>query len=192
MQPTGVGGHCRPAPGPRDVDHVPGTAVEDLGSEEQLVDLPGGDSVKLAEHQGGMPRISASCGPASGRTARTSVNASDGRYKVSPVVFAVANQATAESRPRTSAASAEASRTFPPITPQRRRDADGGFPRLRARGPRTVRRPADSPRSWAHRTGPPSAPRSPARVHRHWRRAAPVTAAHRHQRQSDAVSRAPR
>ena len=51
-------------------------------------------------------------------------------FSVRLVVFAVANQARAESRPPTSAASAEASRTLLPITLRRRRYDGGGFPRL--------------------------------------------------------------
>jgi hypothetical protein len=54
----------------------------------------------------------------------------------------VANQATADRRPRTNAASAQASTTLPPITLGGRQDASAGFPRLRARELRTARKSA--------------------------------------------------
>lgn len=53
-QPPGVGAQRRPASGPRDVHNMTGAAIENVGREQQLVDLPGGSSVELTEHQGWM------------------------------------------------------------------------------------------------------------------------------------------
>ncbi|MGH3978171.1 MAG: hypothetical protein ACRDRZ_04080 [Pseudonocardiaceae bacterium] len=59
---------------------MPGGPVDDIGVEEQLVDLAGSGGIELAEHHRWVASTSASSGPASGRTARTSASASVGRY----------------------------------------------------------------------------------------------------------------
>lgn len=84
----------------------------------------------------GWPSTSASSGPASGRTARTSASASVGKYRVRSTSRAVSNQASAAGRRRARAASAEASTTLPPITPLgwRRPGGGAGLPHRPATG----------------------------------------------------------
>lgn len=59
-QSTGVGGQRGPASGAGNVGDVSGAGVEDIGLEEQLVDMPGRRSVELAAHRADTrPRTSA-------------------------------------------------------------------------------------------------------------------------------------
>lgn len=83
-----------------------------------------------------------SSGAASGRTARTSASASVGRYSAIPTSRAVSNHASAAGHRCANAASAAASRTFPPITrrDQRRQGGADGSRRPRATVRRTRRR----------------------------------------------------
>jgi hypothetical protein len=53
-QPTWVGGKRGPSAGAGNVGYVSGAGVEDIGLQQQLVDLPGRRGVELAEHHGGM------------------------------------------------------------------------------------------------------------------------------------------
>ena len=51
---TWVGGEHGPSAGAGNVSYVSGAGVEDIGLQEQLVDVPGRRGVELAEHHGGM------------------------------------------------------------------------------------------------------------------------------------------
>ncbi len=166
-QAAGVGGQRRPVSDSGDVHDVSGAAVEDVGSNEQMVNLVGRDGVQFTEHDGRMTHDLGKSGHGVGpdrahlsqREGRQ-IHARVGKYSGTDSAQAVSNHARADMRPRTSAASAEASTTLPPITRlyQARRGGAGGSRHRQATRRQTPRTRGGSPPDSGRRIGPPSAP----------------------------------